>query len=164
MERDRIILVDTNIIIEAVRAGCWNALTGWFRIVTTEVCRDESLAGDPLRRSYIAVTDEDLARCHQIVAVDMQAHAQFALACAGADALDLGERDLFVHALNREDDWIICCADRAAVNIALGLGWEPRIEALESLTVATGARPTLENHFSSKWLAGVRSDWKLRNM
>lgn len=164
MERERIILVDTNIIIEAVRAGCWNALTGWYRVVTTEVCRKECLAGDPRRRDYTPVTDDDLARCHEIVAVDPRRHLELALACEGADAIDDGERDLFALGLTRDDDWLLCCADRAPIYIALRLGWESRLEALADLVAATGARPILEKHFSTKWLAGVRSDWKLGNM
>lgn len=33
------ILVDTNVIIEAVRTGCWAALTGQLRVETVVACR-----------------------------------------------------------------------------------------------------------------------------
>ena len=32
MQRGQAVLVDTNIIIEAVRTGCWNALTMHFSV------------------------------------------------------------------------------------------------------------------------------------
>jgi hypothetical protein len=45
---------------------------------------------------------------------------------AGA-GLDAGERDLFAHELPRASDWLLGCADRAAVLAACSLGWPDRI-------------------------------------
>jgi hypothetical protein len=35
-----VVLVDTNVIIEAIRTRCWNALTGGLRVETVAECRD----------------------------------------------------------------------------------------------------------------------------
>jgi len=39
------VFVDTNIILEAVRTGCWMALTTTFSIETVEKCIEEALTG-----------------------------------------------------------------------------------------------------------------------
>ena len=52
------VLVDTNIIIEAVRTECWNALTGRHQVETVQACCDEAEAGDTLATGYIAVARE----------------------------------------------------------------------------------------------------------
>jgi hypothetical protein len=48
MERGRIVLVDTNIIIEAVRSHCWNALATHYAQETVEKCLEEARTGDPM--------------------------------------------------------------------------------------------------------------------
>jgi len=39
------VFVDTNVIIEAHRVGCWNALCGSFSIETVEKCLQEATSG-----------------------------------------------------------------------------------------------------------------------
>lgn len=163
MDREeRVLLVDTNIIIEAVRTGCWNALTGYYSVVTVVECRSEARSGDAFRPNYITVSDKDLGRMHDVVDVSATDRAKLSLAYETADALDLGERDLLAHALGREDNWQLSCSDRAAVIAALTLSWEQRLVTLEALLVPTGAQPELKRHYRDAWLRGVRTDWRLR--
>ena len=151
------VLVDTNIIIEAVRARCWNALAGRYNIETVEVCFDEVRAGDPLRPGYVTVDSTQLTRLLAQHPVTDLERAQLAMKLPMADALDPGERDLFAHALGRTDDWVLCCADRAAVNATFNLGWQERVVSLEKLAKAAGSRPALKAHFTEKWLAELRT-------
>lgn len=162
MQRGQILLVDTNIIIEAVRTRCWNALCAHFAVETVEKCYEETLTGDPLRPGYVAVDPEQLRKgLKKRHAVNDLARAQLQLAHAEAVALDAGERDLFAHALGRGDAWIASCADRAAVNTALALGWEERIASLDRLARHAGATPICKYHFTEGWLSEVRTTFLL---
>lgn len=162
MERGQVLLVDTNIIIEAVRTRCWNALTSYFTVETVEECYQEVLTGDPQRPGYVTVDSgqlrKDLKGRHPVEDLD---RARLTLACADAELLDAGERDLFAHAHGRTDPWLASCADRAAVNVALTLGWEERIVSLEKLAQRAGSRSGFKRHFTEAWLSDVRTEFKL---
>jgi hypothetical protein len=154
--------VDTNIIIEACRTRCWNAITSHFAVETVEKCYEEALTGDPLRPNYVQVDATQLRRrLNARHSVEELLRAQLALTVQTANALDAGERDLFAHALGRADAWLASCADRAAVNVALEMGWEDRIVSLEQVAKSAGARPDLKHHFTERWLSEVRLAYKL---
>ena len=53
MQRGQVVLVDTNIIIESVRTGCWNALTTHFKVETVEKCCEEARTGEAHRPGYV---------------------------------------------------------------------------------------------------------------
>lgn len=162
MQRGQVLLVDTNIVIEAFRTRCWKALCAHFTIETVEKCYEEALTGDPLRPGYVQVDAADLraglkAR-HAVTDIE---RVQLGLASPTAGALDAGERDLIAHACGRADAWIASCSDRAGVRVMLALGWEERIVALEGLARAAGTRPKLKGHFTEPWLSQVRTAFML---
>lgn len=162
MERGVIVLVDTNIIIEAFRVRCWKAITSHYVVETVEKCYEEALTGDPLRPGYVKVDPEEfrkgLRNRHNVVNIERM---KLSLRATSANSLDAGERDLLAHACNRTDAWSVSCADRAAVNTALTLGWETNIVSLEQLTQFAGAKPTLKHNFTERWLSEVRTTFKL---
>lgn len=161
MEPGQVVLVDTNIIIEAVRTGCWNALVSRFALETVDKCLEEARTGDPTRRAYVAVDAEQLkglSKAHSVTAIEK---AYLAVALPTADQLDAGERELFAHALGRADAWIAGCADRAALKAAFALGWKDRIVSLEAMAEDAGARPKLKRHFRERWLSDVRTAFLL---
>lgn len=161
MHQGQIVLLDTNIIIEAFRTRCWKAITAYYQIETVEKCYEEALTGDRLRPGYVEVDRVALKEklvIHRVTSIELASHA---LTCPDADALDAGERHLFAHAHGRPDAWIATCADRAAVRIAFALGWKERICSLEVLSKPTGAKPTLKRHFTEDWLSQVRTDFML---
>lgn len=164
MKPGTVLLVDTNIIIEAFRTRCWNALTNHYTIETVEKCCEEALTGAYHRPGYVTV-DPNVMRKKLIVHTvsDMEL-INLAMALASSDRLDAGERHLFAHTLGRTDGWIMSCADRAAVNVALELGWEPRVVALELLARTAGAKPNLKRHFTERWLSEVRTNYKLEQL
>ncbi len=162
MQRGQVVLVDTNVIIEAVRTRCWTAITAHFSIQTVALCCEEALAGDPLRPGYVSVDpaqlDKGLRARHHVS--DGQRLA-LAIRLTNPDILDPGERDLLAHAVGRADAWLASCADRAAVNAALELGFEERFVSLHAMARVAGAKPALKYHFTDAWLSEVRTTYKL---
>jgi len=139
MRRGQAILVDTNIIIEAVRTNCWGALTAHFSIETVETCCEEARSGERHRPGYVVVEEKALReglKVHRIAESDLVA---LGLRDPESKRLDPGERHLWAHALARGDAWAACCCDNAAVRSAVRLGWEDRLMSLEELVRAAGA-------------------------
>lgn len=161
------VLADTNVIIEAVRTRCWNALTGALRIESVETCRDEALAGNPHRAGYVTVGAGDLARLGAVHPVSVLERATFGIHYPNAAGMDDGERDLFAHAYRRasagDDLWLLCSPDRASIRAAVALGWAERLESLEALVERVGGRcnPPLAEHFGKRWLAESRTRFLL---
>src|SRR5262245_14323323 len=91
------LLVDTMIVIEAVRTGCWRAITGQRTVVTVAECSEELLRGDAVEPSYVTVSPDDIGRMTISTVTPIEA-AGFRLRYADADGLDRGERDLLAHA------------------------------------------------------------------
>lgn len=162
MQAGQLILVDTNIIIEAVRTKCWNAVANHFALETVGKCHEEALTGDALRPGYVQVDVQQLTNgLRQVHPVTDLSRAKLYVAYPEAQSLDAGERDLFAHALERGDAWIASCADRAAVKTACALGWKDRLVSLEKIAAAAGQRPSFKNHFTEPWLTTVRTKFLL---
>lgn len=157
-EARRGILVDTNIIIEAVRVGCWSALTAHYRVETVSKCCEEARTGNRRRAGYIEVTEEDLRTrltVHRVSDIDL---AHLVLQDAESFRLDDGERHLWAHGLQRTDEWWVCCCDHAAVNAAVRLGWRDRLVSLEELTNHAGAGAALKR-LKPQFSKGRLSEW-----
>lgn len=156
-------LVDTNVVIEAVRTKCWNALTGGLRVETVEECRDEALRGDRGRPGYVAVGEGDLSRLAAVHRVTELERATFGMEYPDAQNMDAGERDLFAHAYARaagsDSVWLLCSPDRASIRAAVALGWHDRLRSLAALAEAVGARASapLADHFGKRWLSDFRT-------
>lgn len=165
--RSRVILVDTNAIIEAVRSRCWNAITGAAALAleTVEECRDEAQRGNHSRPGYVPVSDTQLARLHAVHGVTELERVTFTIAYPDAEGMDLGERDLFAHAFARaqrgDDVWVVCSPDKASILAAVTLGWADRVVSLEDIARSVGARPTLAEHFGEAWLSATRTAIRL---
>ena len=158
--KKRIILVDTNIIIESVRNGCWNGLRGYYALVTVKKCREEAQSGIARTPGYVVVEDHHLSSGIEIVNITDIQRAALATSSADAAALDVGERDLWAHAYSRGDGWEATCADQAAVRVAVQLGWADRLVSLEELISSAGIRPKarLKNHYTRR----ILSIWRTR--
>lgn len=161
--KDTVVLADTNVIIEAVRTRCWNALAGGLRLETVEECREESLRQPRDRAGYVRVAETDVNRLASVHAVSDLDRAMFGLEYAPAAGMDAGERDLFAHAFTRvsagDAVWVVCSPDRASVRAAVSLGWHERMHSLATLASAVGARPCtpLAEHFGERWLSDFRT-------
>lgn len=161
MDRGDRVLIDTNAIIEAVRTGCWPAITGQLRLETVETCRQEVLASPPTPApGYVAVSEEDLRRLASVHAVDSVVRAAFKLDYDGADGMDAGEQDLLAHAHGLSDHaWVVCSPDKASIRAATALGFGDHLCSLEELVGVVGARPRfpLRAHFTTEWLVSFRT-------
>jgi hypothetical protein len=129
------------IVIEAVRTGCWNAVTGQRQVVTVEECAEELRRGDPAMRGYVRVTEHDVARM-TVEPLLARAAAEFRLRYPAADGLDPGERDLLAFATTRTGGFRLCSCDKAALVAAHALGWLDRVISLEAMAGSVGVRPT----------------------
>jgi hypothetical protein len=56
MNRGDIVLMDTNVIIEAHRTKCWGAVENAFKVETVEKCCEEAATGDKRRADYVVIT------------------------------------------------------------------------------------------------------------
>lgn len=131
-------------MIEAVRVGCWSALTAHFHIETVAKCCEEARTGNRRRAGYVQVSERDLKTRLTVQRVSDAELANLALRDADSDRLDDGERHLFAHALGRHDEWLVCCCDHAAVNAAVRLGWQDRLVSLEELANHAGSSAALK--------------------
>jgi hypothetical protein len=156
-----IVLVDTNVIIEAVRTECWPAITGGLHVETVAACREEALARPPDAASaYVPVGTSDLRRLRNIHYVSDIAQATFRLAYADAHGLDRGEHDLLTHMyVSDSGDLVLCSPDKAAVRAAVLLGLGDHLRSLDDLLQAVGTRPRkpLRRQFTSAWLRSFRT-------
>ena len=135
------LLVDTNVILESHRIGSWRALVGGYRIETVNDCVTETQTGFQRRRSERQIDAHELRA--SLAAVHLVADRERAeLAVRVFDiALDRGEASLWAHALNRNDDWILCGPDRASLRCGVRLGFRERLLSLERLLDDVGHRP-----------------------
>jgi len=162
-----VVLVDTNVIIEAVRTATWNALTGALRVETVRECHDEAERGDPTNPGYVVVSSADLRRLHRVHDVTQGELAEYLLEDVGASGLDAGEQHLFAHALQRarhgDTVWVLCSADKAAIRAAVRVKIHDQLRSLEEMSNAVGARPVspYKRHFETLFLAKYRTEYLL---
>lgn len=149
-------LFDTNAVIEAIRVGEWNALTGGLAIETVAEIADECRRGDQTRSGYITVSESDLARMRTIHPVPDYGRAQIEL-LPGSGAIHSGEKDLFWYALNhpRAYNWV-CSPDRGSIQFAVAHGLGGHLVSLESALRAVGRKAPLADHFKERWLSVER--------
>lgn len=165
--RKTVVLVDTNVIIEAVRTGTWNALAGSLQVETVEECCAEARRGDATRSSYVTVQEEDLGRLHAIHAISKHERATYLLADPEAVGLDPGERDLFAHAYRRATAgdalWVLCSSDKAAIRAAVRIALADQLKSLEAACTAVGAQPkkVLKSHHQEIFLSKYRTEYLL---
>jgi hypothetical protein len=158
------VLVDTMIIIEAHRVGCWRALLGHYRLDTVQRCMEECATGNQRQRNPVSIDTRALQADLSPKSVGPKAIAQFTLQYAGAVDLHAGEKDLLTYAFTLESgSYFICSSDRACLRAGLSLGILDQFVSLEELVVGTGERMQLKEQFSKKWLEGVRTQLRLES-
>jgi hypothetical protein len=149
---DRAVLVDTNVIIEAWRVRGWKALAGYHRLETVGTVVMETQTGLQRRREVQRIDGAELKRTlSAILEVGERERAELAVRAPDI-LLDLGERDLWAHALQRRDAWVLCGPDKASLRLGVQLGLRERLVSLEGLWRQAGftARNLREN-FTAKW-------------
>ncbi|MBI4657982.1 MAG: hypothetical protein HY735_03880 [Verrucomicrobia bacterium] len=100
-----IVLLDTNVIIEAHRANCWRALAQFFRFETVEMCCVEVATGDRRRLDYVAVDIAELRKQVAVHEVSKNELAQLETNLSAPWSIDPGEKHLLAHAFARPGGW-----------------------------------------------------------
>lgn len=161
MESSSIVLVDTNVIIEAVRVGCWTAVTGGLRVETVVACEEEARARPlDVPSSYVPVEPSDLERLAVIHPVSDLERAGLRLAYPDAHGMDRGEHDLMAHLHSADPERrLLCSPDKASVRAAVHLGLADHLCSLDELVEHVGARAPkrLRRQFRRDWLRSFRT-------
>lgn len=158
----KIVYVDTNVIIEATRTGCWKSIAQRFAIHTVETVRDEALKVPTDKTNYVSVDGESISRHVTVESVSPADVLLASVKTPGILALDAGERDLLAHVAARcGSAWIVTTADKAAVKSACALGLDSKLVSLEELAEASGSKPKLNEWYLKRWLGKVRSEFLL---
>src|SRR4051794_3554121 len=104
------VLVDTNVILECHRIGCWSGLARNYHLETVEDCIRETQTGFQRREPELQIDERTLRRdFRQIHKASASELAEVAI--RGGAGLDAGERALWANALARSDTWILCGPD-----------------------------------------------------
>lgn len=163
MKQGDLILIDTCVIIEAQRTKTWRALHNGFKLETVETCIIEAQTGRANRLNPL-VSDAELRKgFHNIHDVSLLERAEYAASFDGEwPELDPGELDLWIHAMQRTDAWLLCGPDRASMKFGCILGHNDNLVSLESalslLKIGTG---NLKNHYQDRWLSDLKTNFIL---
>ena len=146
------ILLDNNAIGDAVDLGVWKALLGAYNGQLETVDEVGSEAGTYFRQqddSQELMATLGKLKIHPVTGLE---RAKLAEALEGV-TLDAGERDLWAHARERKDAWILCGPDKASLRAAVKLGFRERLVSLEQLLDDAGApKRKLPEVQTKKWL------------
>lgn len=148
------VLVDTNAIVEAHRVHAWNALARGYAVDTVEDCVAETQTGFQRRAQERRIEAQELRRTLAAVhSVPHRQRVELELRLQGI-ALDLGEASLWAHAIERQDNWVLCGPDKASMRCGIRLGHRERLASLERLLRDAGHRPkfALRNAYTQRWL------------
>lgn len=156
------VFVDTNVILEAVRIGCWALLCNSHTIETVEKCIEETLTGNHLTPTEHKTIINGLAARHEPSKRDI---ANLILTHPESKGLDDGELHLFawLYAQNILPNTLILIstADKAAIRATNIFGWINCHISLEKLLQQAGAtRSKIESlhvHFKNAWLSSIKS-------
>lgn len=159
------IFIDTNIIIEAHRVGCWQAMCRRYEIETVEKCIEEALTGDWLDPRRVNIDrDELIAGMTAQHAVTQLELATFLIEHPECQGLDDGELHLlaylYANGMLGEVLVLISTADKAAIVATGKLGGLDSLISLEELAIESGVQSKqvslLANHYRRQWLDEVR--------
>lgn len=157
-----ILYVDTCVVIEATRAGCWNAVAGHFQIHTVDEVSKELATKPDIVHGYVNIDIKAFLKQAVIEPKQPQALLQAAANSAAITALDPGERYLLAHVFVIEKNgWLVTTGDKAAVKTACSLGLSERLISLEEVADKCGQRPTLNSWYTKKWLSDQKTAYLL---
>ena len=156
-KQSQVVLVDTNVLIEAHRTGCLASLANYFSLHTVETVVTETQTGHQ-NRSPEETIDLIKLKSHlaHIEAIAEAQRAAFYLDYPAA-ALDPGELDLIIYAgsLSKNAEvWFLNSPDMAAVRHAHTRNWLDRLVSLEAMVSHISARLSepLRRNYTEKWL------------
>ena len=159
MDRDQIVLVDTNVIIEAHRVRSWDAVTGWFSVETVDECAVEAGSGDSRKCGYVFVDVKQLRKKIMVHKVERKIVLAAELTNERFSELDPGEKELLAFAIQYEKAWLLCSPDRACMGLMHELSFLNRLVSLETMQRKAGLNKQLRENFTEKWLKKRRTEF-----
>lgn len=159
MQRGDRVLLDTMVIIEAHRAGCWNALRNAFRLETVERCVVECATGNRMRRNYYPLDDAQLRADLVVHPVDAPMLTNLITREPFAASIDDGERELIAFAITQAPIPLLSTCDNAAIRTMHKLALIDQVVSLEEGAMIAGFRSaTYANDYTKKRMA----EWRLQ--
>lgn len=158
------ILVDTNVIIETTRAGCWKALTGHYCIDTVEKCIEECATGNQRMRNPVPVNIILLTKQLSPKKVGAREIAALFSRCPLSEDLDDGEKELLAYAITLNKIYYVSSPDRKCIRVGCYLGILDSFISLETLISEAGIKANLQVHHAEKWLSQCRTELKLETL
>ncbi|MCC5848143.1 MAG: hypothetical protein JJU29_08615 [Verrucomicrobia bacterium] len=150
-----VVLLDTNVIIEAHRVSCWKALANAFTLQTVSRCVQEATdRRNQYRPGYVEVPSESLEGRIEVCGVTESDIARLQFRAPNVYDLDDGERDLLAYACIREAKWVLASPDHAVVQAMKTLELLDRFVSLEALLETAKIKParTLRGNHRKDWL------------
>lgn len=155
------VLVDTNVIIESHRIGCWKTLINHFAVDTVEKCVEECATGNQRGFNPVPVDVAALVNDVKPKKVGQQELNALTVRYSEAQYLDPGERHLLAYAMTLENVFLVCSPDKMCVIAGAKLGILDSFISLEELAEKAGARAQLRDNFKARFMERVRTDIKL---
>ncbi|MCX8519321.1 MAG: hypothetical protein ORN21_04195 [Methylophilaceae bacterium] len=161
------VFADTNVILEAFRTRCWDAISNHFDIETVKKCVEEALTGNPGDPRHIAVSpavlNAGLAAQHSVTHREL---ATLVLNKPLCNSLDDGEKHLFAwlfaNHLLPSQAIVVTTADKAALVASHEQGWLDCVTSLEELAHKAGVgRIKLALQYREDWLASIKTKIRL---
>lgn len=154
--KNDIVLIDTNVIIEAHRVNCWNPLAQYFNLHTVEKVIEETQTGYQNRKPEQTI-DQGLLKktLHHIEAISELQVVKFDMENV-EQGLDDGEKQLIIYAHTLQQKvWFLNSPDNAAVRYACKNGWGDQLISLEAMTkhLKCHLKSNLELNFTEAWLS-----------
>ena len=155
-----VVFVDTNVIIEATRTGCWKALLERFDVHTVREVSLETQRKPTGRACYVAVDRGLFDQKVTVHEVNDKQRAEARLQLPLLAQLDAGESDLLAYLASRNPHaLLLTTADAAAVKAACALKLQDRLRSLEELAKDCGHTPQLNKWFTSTWLSRQKTQF-----
>lgn len=162
MNRGSTVLLDTNVVIEAVRINRWKAIAGGLTLETVKECESEMYSGKRWQLETLIPPElsSDFSAIHEVTEDE---RAVLYARSSKALSIDAGERDLLAHALSRGNSgvWVLASPDKAAIGAAVEAGIADQLVSLEEILQCVGIATSVRDHFKSNWLRHERTKARL---
>jgi hypothetical protein len=152
-----IVLIDTNVILEAHRVCCWKALSEYFSLHTVDKVIEETQTGYQNRKpeqtidaNLLKTTFTYIETISELQVIEFDLNAEKSL------PLDDGEKALIIyaHTLGKKV-WFLNSPDKAAIKYACKVGWGDNLVSLESMSthLKLNLKHPLKQNYTSQWLS-----------
>ena len=150
LQRGDRVLVDTNVIIEAHRVGCWRAIASEFRLITVEKVIEESQTGHQNRSPEQNIDETRLRESFHRIGTVTRAQLAALQLDQDVEGLDDGELHLVILAAHLDDAaWLLNSPDKGTIRFCSRVGWLDRL-MVDALGLPHG-RQLRRNH-TEDWL------------